>query len=416
MLAEEDRTEVQRLLRRVRRPTVDVAVQVHVLEQAASSFRRRSARRRSSARIGEVILQLSALVNAAHQAARTGACSIPSEILPETFDALVGRYPFSNVDMAPVTGETLKNTGGRAGFVRTAVISAPVEPHVVNAALRQFPGRPHLVAVRSTAFPFDAAQNYFFEGLERPTADDLRRRLEDFIVGMADVAPGFLEHVRDRVCLATRDPERQNRGRRTLYDWAEPSPEARLVWDVLEAVLQPMTERPKAAVQEVIVRIVDLLAGSIVADGIRSDVISAVSTIWVASCQHHIVARRLSGLLDDAPRQPRTPRRLRRRGFWIACHGAVRDSAAELWRRACMGDHRHVAQLGGASKPFDATSASLAVDIGNPPKGRATGLPVPTLDLAAAATAGTTFRFLRSLAKSCAVRLCPQAEPDVLRR
>ncbi|UQR60783.1 hypothetical protein LRP30_27780 [Bradyrhizobium sp. C-145] len=286
----------------------------------------------------------------------------------------------------------------------------------MNAALRQFSGKPHLVAVRSTAFPFDAAMAYFFEGLAEPIADDLRRRLEDFVVRMTDVAPGFLEHVRDRVCLATRDPERQNRGRRTLYDWAEPSPEARLVWDVLEAVLQPATERPKTPVQDVIVRIVDLLAGSIAADGIRPDIISAMLTIWVASCQHHIVARRLSGMLDGAPGQAETPRRRHRRGFWIACHGAVCDSAAELWRRACMGDHHHVAQLGGDSKSFDAMSASPAGDISSTPKGRATGLPVPTLDLAAAATAETTLRFLRSLAKACAPRLRPQAEPDVLRR
>lgn len=359
---------------------------------------------------------MSALVDAAHQAARTGAGSIPSEILPEAFEALVGRYPFSNVDMAPVTAETLRNTRGYAGSHRTAVIDAPVEPHVVNAALRQFSGKPHLVAVRSTAFPFDAAMAYFFEGLAEPIADDLRRRLEDFVVRMTDVAPGFLEHVRDRVCLATRDPERQNRGRRTLYDWAEPSPEARLVWDVLEAVLQPATERPKTPVQDVIVRIVDLLAGSIAADGIRPDIISAMLTIWVASCQHHIVARRLSGMLDGAPGQAETPRRRHRRGFWIACHGAVCDSAAELWRRACMGDHHHVAQLGGDSKSFDAMSASPAGDISSTPKGRATGLPVPTLDLAAAATAETTLRFLRSLAKACAPRLRPQAEPDVLRR
>ncbi|MGY0575700.1 hypothetical protein ACTGJ9_035555 [Bradyrhizobium sp. RDM12] len=357
---------------------------------------------------------MSALLDAARQAARTGSASVPFEILPETFDALVGRYPFSNVDMAPVTAEALQSAGGRTGSYRTAVIAAPVAPHVVNAALRQLPSEPHLVAVRSTPFPFDAARTYFFEGLTEPALDDLRRRLGDFIVRMTDVAPGFLEHVRDRVCLATRDPEQQNPGRRTLYNWAEPSPEARLVWDVLEAVLQPATERPTAPVQDVIVRIVDLLAGAIAADGIRLDVISAMLTIWVASCQHHIVARRLSGMLDGAPGQAETPRRRRRRGFWIACHCVVRDSAAELWRRACMGDHHHVAQLGGGPKPLDRRSASRAG--GSTPKGRATGLPVPTLDLAAVATAETTFPFLRILAKACAPQLHPQAEPDVLRR
>lgn len=415
MLAEEDRAELERLLRQVRHPAIDVAVQLEALEQAASSFRHRSARRRASARIGEVISQLSALLDAARQAARTESASIPSEILPETFEALVGRYPFSNVDVAPVTAEALQSAGGRTGSYRTAVIAAPVESHVVNAALRQFPGEPHLVAVRSTAFPFDAARAYFFESLAEPAVDDLRRRLGDFIFRMTDVAPGFLEHVRDRVCLATRDPERQNRGRRTLYDWAEPSPEARLVWDVLEAVLQPVTERPKAPVQDVIVRIVDLLAGRIAADGIRSDIISAMLTICVASCQHHIVARRLSGMLDGAPGQAETPRRRRRRSFWIACHGVVRDSAAELWRRACMGDHHHVAQLGGDPNSIDAMSASPLGGVSSTPKGRATGLPVPTLDLAAVATAGTTLRFLRSLAKACAPRLRPQAEPVVLR-
>ncbi|MBR1174288.1 hypothetical protein JQ617_10015 [Bradyrhizobium sp. KB893862 SZCCT0404] len=415
MLAEEDRAELEMLLRQVG-PAIDVAVQLEALDEAASSFRCRNVRRKASARIGEVIAQLSALVAAAHQAARTGAGSIPSEILPETFDALIGHYPFSNMDMAPVTAETLNNSDSYASFYRTAVIAAPVESHVVNAALRQFPGKPHLVAVRSTAFPFDAARVYFFNGLAEPTAADLRRQLEDFIVRMTDVAPGFLEHVRDRVCLATRDPRRQNRGRRKLYDWAEPSPEARLVWDVLDAVLQPVTERPNAPVRDIVVRIVDLLAEPIAADSIRPDIISAMVTIWVASCQHHIVARHLSGMLDGAPGQAETPRRRRRRSFWIACHGAVCDSAAELWRRACMGDHHHVAQLGGNPKFFDARSASPVGGVSGTRQGRATGFPVPTLDLAAAATAETTFRFLRSLAKACAPCLRPQAEPDVLRR
>jgi hypothetical protein len=407
MLIEEDRAEVKSLVLRVRRPSADVAVHLEALDRAASLFQCRSARREASARIGEVISQLSVLVDAAHHAAHTGVACIPSEILPETFDALIGRYPFSNCDMAPVTAEVLKNAVSCAVSSRTVVVAAPVEPHVVNAALRQVPGQPHLVAVRSTPFPFDAATTYFFEGLATPAAGDLRRRLGDFIAGMTDVAPSFLEHVRDRVCLATRDPERQNRGRRTLYDWAEPSPGARLVWDVLEAVLDPMTERPQGPVQDVIIRIVDILAGSIGVDNIRSDVVSAMLTIWVASCQHHIVATRLSELLDGASGRAETLRHRRRRGFWIACHSAVRDSAAELWRRACMGDYHHVALLGGSSKPFDATSASPAGGVSSTPKARATGMPMPTLDLAAAASAGTTFRFLRTLAKACAPALRP---------
>lgn len=78
--------------------------------------------------------------------------------MPETSEALVGRYPFSNVDAAPVAAEALQSEGACKGSYRTAVIAAPVASHVVNAALRQFSGKPHLAAVRSTPFPFDAAK------------------------------------------------------------------------------------------------------------------------------------------------------------------------------------------------------------------------------------------------------------------
>lgn len=416
MLAEEDRAEVRRLLRGMRHPAVDLAGTLDALEQAASSFRRRSALRGASARIGDVISQLSALVDTAHLAARTGSGSIPPEILPETFEALVGRYPYSNVDVAPVIAEMLQRSGGSRASPRTAVIDATVAPHVVNAALRRFPGEPHLVACRSTPFPFEAANAYFFEGLTESAVDDLRRRLGEFIVQMTDVAPEFLEHVRDRVCLSTRDPNRQNPGRRTLYDWAEPSPGARLVWDVLETVLQPMTERPKRPVQDVIIRIIDLLVGSMAAGDIRPDVISAMLTIWVASCQHHIVATRLSAMLDGMPGRAETPRCRRRRGFWISCLNVVLDSAAELWRRGCMGDHHNVAQLGGDPEPACTISTKSIGGATASSKGRATGSPVPTLDLAAAATAGTDMQFLRILAKACGPYLRPHAGLGISRR
>lgn len=404
MLAE-DRAELVRLLLRSGCPANEITPRLEALEAAALSFRRRSARRAGSARIAEVVSQLSALVETARQARCTGKASLPERIYPETFEALVGHYPFSNIDVAPVTAEPFANTGPYISPYRVAVVDASIEPHVINAALRQLPSEPHLVAVRSIAFPFEAARTYFYDGLTEPKAEDLRRRLEEFILKCSDVAPDFLQQVRDRVCLATRDPERQNPGRRTLYDWAEPSPEPRLVWEVFEAVLQPATERPEAPIQLAIVPIIDLLTGSAAAGGIRMDIISAMQTIWIATCQHRIVAARLSEMLDGLPGRAELPRHWRRRGFWLACHGAVRDSAAELVRRACMGDHHQVGLLGADPRFFDETSAPAAGRPKNAPKARATGLPVPTLDLAAAASAMTGWQLLRRVARACASRL-----------
>lgn len=406
MIPRDDRAELALLLRRSGHHPKEVAARLEALERAASAYRHRSACRAASHRIGEVVSQLSALVDAARQAGRSGMASIPSEIFPETFAALVGRFPFSNLCLAPVTAEALRDPGRHAGLYRAAVIDATVEPHVLNAALRQLPDEPHLVVVRSTAFPFEAATKYFCEGLTEPKAENCRARLEEFIVKMSDVSLAFLEQVRDRVALATRDPERQNCGRRTLYDWAEPFPEPRLVWDVLEAILEPTAVRPNAPVQELIIRIVDLLVGATNKEGIRPDVISATLTIWVASNQHRIVAVRLSEMLDGAPGRAETPSRRRRRGFWIACHGAILDSAAELWRRACMGDHHHVGQIGSKPQPSDMKSASIARRVRNAPKGRATGLPMPTLDVAAAAAAVPPRQFLLRVAAACGRRPC----------
>src|SRR5437899_2347612 len=103
MLSEENRAELRILLRRLGGTDIAIESQIGGLEEAVSSFHDRTERHARSRRIGEVVMQLSALVDAARQGTRAGRASIPAEIFPETFSALLGRYPFSNVDLAPVT-------------------------------------------------------------------------------------------------------------------------------------------------------------------------------------------------------------------------------------------------------------------------------------------------------------------------
>ena len=105
MLAKQDRAEVQRLLRRVRHPAINLAVQLEALEQTASSFRDRS-EFFGSYPGGDLALVRAPGPGMSGDLHRVGLH--PSEILPETFKALVGRYPFSNVEMAPVTAEALQ--------------------------------------------------------------------------------------------------------------------------------------------------------------------------------------------------------------------------------------------------------------------------------------------------------------------
>jgi hypothetical protein len=415
MLSVDERAAVQDCLHRIGTAASKVEARTAALEEAASSCRRRCERRAESPRIADVVGQLAALERAAKAACSGKEIAIPTEILPETIGALVGNYPFSNLDLAPVTLDGLRHREQRLGIFRTAVVGATVVPHVIDAAMRQLPSVPHLLAARAVAFPYVAANNYFFGDLPDPKESNLRRRLEQFIVADPSVALEFIREVHERVRRATRDPERENSGRRTLYQWAEPSPEARLAFDVCQIVLEPMTERPPPAIQSILIDLLVLLVN--MSDGVHSDgrgerdlrvvrhnIFSSMLTIWVALNQHQRVARRLSAILDRNLESNMARRRSTTHGLLaMRCHGAVADSTAELLRRGYMGDFHHVRQIRRAPPArreqagmFANTDAILAA-----PMARATGLPVPTIDLAGIAEIGTDLLFLWKLARAC---------------
>ncbi|OKO86826.1 hypothetical protein [Bradyrhizobium sp. AS23.2] len=396
MWSDDDRGELERLLHRIGIPADQIEIKIVELEEAKLSFRCRCERRANSPQISAVVSQLGALADAAERVCSGHKASIPDQILSETYDALVGRYPFSNVDMAAVTLETFRNPEAIASSYRKAVVNASVEPHVVNAAMRQLPDEPHLVAVRSMPFPFAAADAYFFGNLPEPKAANLRQRLEDFIAGMPKEASSVLRQVHEAVRRATRDPAQENTGRRTLYDWAEPVPVARLAIDVFQVVLEPAVERPRTAVQALLAQMIDVLIDDQNSDRLRQDVLGSMLTIWVAINQHRLVAQRLSGILDGRSERAETPRERRRRDLWLACHEAVISSSAELLRRAHMGDFHHVNQVRSDPRAPGEKGAMVIAT-----KTRATGLPVPTIDLGPTSQAKTDALFLVKLARAC---------------
>lgn len=156
------------------------------------------------------------------------------------------------------------------------------------------------------------------------------------------------------------------------------------------------TLRPKAAVQKLVTGIINVLIDDPNSDCVRQDVIGSMLTIWVSLNDYLVVGQRLSVMLDGRPGEAELPRQRRRRRLWRACHAVVMDSIAELVPRARMGDHHQVWQLGNNRNPRR-TKGKMAIA----PKARATGLPVATLDLAAAAQAKTDAQFLLKLARAC---------------
>jgi hypothetical protein len=80
----------------------------------------------------------------------------------------------------------------------------------------------------------------------------------------------------------------------------------------------------------------------------------------------------------------------------LACHEAVISSSAELLRRADMGDFHHVNQVRSDPRiPGEKGAMIIAT------KARATGLPVPTIDLGPTSQAETDALFLVKLARAC---------------
>jgi hypothetical protein len=401
-------------------PPAAVETKITRLCEVVSAFRHQTAQRSASPRIGRILSQLAQIERAAERACEGRRANLPSEILPETFQALAGRYPYSNLDLARVTLETLRDPSRSAG-VRTAVVNASIGRHVPDAALCQHPGEAHLVAARCWPFPSAAAEKYFYEDLTEPTAAAQRRRLHEFIRGGPFIARNFVRHVHERVRLATRDPGKRNTGARRLYDWAEPAPLPRLVFEVMQTVLEPAIERPGAAVRDRVIGIVDLLvnAGRRSAQDFRdADVVSSTLTIWVALHQHRMVLDRLSGMMGEMSNPIRSLRWRRRRLLLETCYDVVLQSSAEVWRRAAMGDFHDLCQnRARRSSSNDAIRAGASGPGGRsiPRKPRATGSPVPFLDLAEAAAAVNEFAFRKALRSALNIRRRDAACDDVRR-
>jgi hypothetical protein len=399
----QERADIERCLRRLGLSPGAMDRVVGSLAEAARVYRCRCGQRARSPRIAMVVEQLEELERAAERACSRGDFVLPAKILPETIDALVGRYPFSNLDLAPVSIEVLTGKLNGSGSARTAVVSASVELHVLDAAMRQAADLPHLVAARVTQFPFAEALSYFYGDCSDPTEAILRQRLEGFIVKMPGLASRFIALVHDRVRRATRDPQRRNPGRRTLYRWAEPAPDASLVFDVCEIILESRIERPPASVQRILIELVDLLRAVGTAeylrgdrDAIRQDVFSSMLTIWVGLNQHRFVRSFLSAVLDSDLETAGLRRRYRRvRMLAIKCDGAIADSAAELLRRARMGD------VHGARDSWWDKSGQIR---GTAASARATGRPPATIELSNVVGIDSMHRCIRSLARACHFR------------
>jgi hypothetical protein len=398
-----ERAAVESCLHRLGIHGLQMESKIDALETVTGYYRRRRKRQAASPRIAEVVGQLAVLELAAELACSGQNITLPAEIFIETFHALIGLYPFSNLDLAPVTMETLTGRTHRRGLARTAVVNATVEPHVINAAMRQFPSGPHLLAARVVPFPYDEAKTYFFGDLPDPRETNLRLRLEKFIVCDPKIALQFIQYVYGRVVRATRDPGWQNSGKRSLYQWAEPSPDARLVFDVYEIVLESVSERPRRAVQSLLIELVDLLreGRSGKREPLRQDVFSSMLTIWVALSQHRLVAQRLAAILNGEIGSNESCRRLRRvRLLATRCHEAVRDSEAELLRRGHMGDIHDMGYTRGRSDA-EATREPTGTILAIGSSARATGGPTASIDLAGIVRIVPASLFLRQLARAC---------------
>ncbi len=397
----QERADIERCLRRLSLSPRAMDRVFASLEEATRIYRGRRKQQARSPRIAMVVEQLEELKSAAERAGSGDDFALPAKILPETMDALVGRYPFSNLDLAPVSLEVLTGKLNGSGSARTAVVSASVGPHVLDAAMRQTAELPHLVAARVTQFPSREALSYFYEDCSGPT--EAIQRLEDFIVKTPVLASRFIALVHDRVSRATRDPQRQNPGTRTLYRWAEPVPDASLVFDVCEIILESRIERPPASVQLIVIDLVDQLRAVGTAeypcgdrDAIRQDVFSSMLTIWVGLNQHRFVRSFLSTIIDSDLETAGLRRRYRRvQMLAIKCDGAIADSAAELLRRAKMGDV-HGARNSWCDKSGQTTGTAASA--------RATGRPPATIELSNVVGMGSTYRCFRSLARACHFR------------
>jgi hypothetical protein len=88
----------------------DQEIKIVELEEATLSFLWQCECRANSTRVRVVVPQLHAWADAAQKACLGNEVSIRDEILPETFDALTGRYPFFEHRRGSRALETLKNS------------------------------------------------------------------------------------------------------------------------------------------------------------------------------------------------------------------------------------------------------------------------------------------------------------------
>jgi hypothetical protein len=378
-----DRSDIKACVARFRIKERDVDGVVDRLIEISLAYQRRTVERLQSPLISDVLRELSVLEHEAKCAIAGKPINLP-QIMPETVAALAGLYPFSACDLAPVAWNGVHDQPLALAPPRTAVTGATVEPHVLNAAMQQNLGTPHLLAVRMSPFPYAAAKDYFY-GRSSDSRPSAGQRIESFIAGGPEVAFRFIQVVHQRVRLATCDPNRQNPGQRSLDQWAEPSPDGRLVFDVLETVLEPRFERPPLSIRKALIELIEILRVSNSDSGgtenltwIREQIVSGVVTNWIALHAHQSVTQRLADVLNRARHDLRS-RRGRLVERMTAYRAVIEDSLTEYARRAEMGD-------------ISSNSVRTA---------RATGEPATIVELADAARATSDFLLVRRVARAC---------------
>jgi hypothetical protein len=366
------------------------------LGQASIDYHCRLDQAAQSPRIAKVVAQLAGLVELANNTAPGKEITLPPKLLRQVFDALAGRFPYSPLQLVwiPVGPPLDAIDDAPPENVRTATTGATVTPHVLHAAMRQWPHGQHFVTAKISSFPTAAAENYFFAELPQPALPHLRSRLETFIAGNPALAAAFFLQVATAVRNAASQGDSQNLGRRTLYRWSEPACAARLVADVCDAVLGDecvSVTRARAELRE----IVDILRWDIIwgdspaggednesrsrrhEDDLDDKILVGMLEVWRRRAEHRQILRRLDAMICQRRRSARSfPLTL---ALLENCRSQLSGSARELDRRANMGD------------PIG-SRLGLA---------RATGTPGRIIDVSPVLAAKTQLQLLRRAARAC---------------
>jgi hypothetical protein len=337
----------------IERPLIDLTITQ--LAQVSVDYRCRRDQAARSPRIAAVVGQLTDLVTLANRAARGEQTRLPADLLPEVFDALAGRFPFSPLELLriAVASSLDKVDDALPGHVRTAVTGATVTQHVLHAAMRPWPPQRHFVGARISSFPAEAAEAYFFGELPKPVHFHLRQRLEKLIADDPALSVQFFHRIATAVRGATLQVGRQNPGRRTLYGWSEPACDARLVVDVCDTVLSGQAVSLTGA-RSALREIVDILRRGIIwddasasgedcesralghEDDLRNDIFAGMISVWRWRAEHRQILRRLDEMICQCRRSTRSlPLTCE---LLENCYSKVSASVRELERRAEMGD------------------------------------------------------------------------------